>query len=204
MLLKLTTIPYSPFERHLKHGFLTPKYFPHPGMREHLILNPCRYRRNGFIAAFHSQIRFLFSSIHDAYIYNKDNGQLSFSPLWLERRDNMACWTVTNDFLQWYPEFQDDIPSFDQKPKRLQPTGVGMGTGPPAVFQDWYRDRQERFNEAHQPQPQVHAVKDEESSVQEVYERPVGSPHNPRWASQLDFQDPRVQYNMGSTLNYGS
>jgi len=178
-------------------------------MREHIILNPSRYRRNGFIAAFHSQVRFLFPSIHDAYTYNPDNGQLSFSHLWLDRRDNIACWTVTNDFLHWYPEFVDDIPVFDQKPRRLQPTGVGMGTGPlgpvgngnvaPEMWNEWCRERQERFGESYERQERfsephrmrVRDVKDEEErrrqyalAGNEGVERARGSPENPRWATQ--------------------
>jgi len=165
-------------------------------MREHLILNPTRYRRNGFIAAFHSQLRFLFPSIHDAYSYDKASGQLSFSPLWLDRRDSIACWTVTSDFLHWYPEFVDDLPCFDVPPMRVVPSGSTVPGGVRGPFGEIYGAgggpaRHQRFSE----HSQVREIKENDEdevkyggdAAAAVYDRrPAASPENPRWAtSQL-------------------
>lgn len=99
------------------------RFYPWPGVREKMITNPSRYQTNAFTAAYLSQGRFLFPSLAEAYTRLPGTNMLAFTPEWLRRRDDLNCYTVTRDFLEWYPEFQGCIRQFTPSPNSVPSAG---------------------------------------------------------------------------------
>lgn len=104
-------------------------------MREHLVFNHKKYCNNIFSTDYGNGFRFLWPfELRDAYLKNRETGFYQFSADFINRTNDLRCYTMKADFLAKYPEFQGDIPIFEPAPRKGKLGGVGfwhfpLGTG---------------------------------------------------------------------------
>lgn len=95
-----------------------------PGFREHLVFDHRKYHNNTFSNDYGVSIRFLWPyELRDTYLINRQTGLFQFSADFIERADDLRCYTMKSQFLTKYPEFQGDVPVFDPAPRMMPQLG---------------------------------------------------------------------------------
>lgn len=91
-----------------------------PGFRERLTFLRPEYHTVKFLNEIHSNFKFLWPyDFRDTYVYNRQAGIYELSRLFVERSQDLRCWTMNSDFVAKYPEFQGDFPVFNPPPVPL-------------------------------------------------------------------------------------
>ncbi|KAH0837665.1 hypothetical protein FOPE_05013 [Fonsecaea pedrosoi] len=88
-----------------------------PGVRERLIFSPHKFAANAdrYAELFSSNFRFLWPfEPEDIYYRDPDTGLYAFSEQFIGRTEDLACWTMHNDYFVALPELRGDIPGFPQ------------------------------------------------------------------------------------------
>lgn len=98
-----------------------------------MIFSHTKYHNNTFSTDYGLSLRFLWPfSLRDTYLKNLETGLYQFSADFLERADDLRCYTMKASFLVKYPEFVGDVPVYDPAPRMLL-NGNGVG-GKGGVF----------------------------------------------------------------------
>jgi hypothetical protein len=75
-------------------------------------------------------IRFLWPfAVTDAFAPNQQTGLLEFTRAFLDRRDDLRCWTIRKDFFDIYPEFEDDVPVYEPSLGLVKPPSSNTSCG---------------------------------------------------------------------------
>ncbi|KIW81307.1 hypothetical protein Z517_04332 [Fonsecaea pedrosoi CBS 271.37] len=105
-----------PCQEHIKHHPMI-DYLVWPGVRERLIFSPHKFAANAdrYAELFSSNFRFLWPfEPEDIYYRDPDTGLYAFSEQFIGRTEDLACWTMHNDYFVALPELRGDIPEFPQ------------------------------------------------------------------------------------------
>ncbi|KAH6699807.1 hypothetical protein BKA61DRAFT_208170 [Leptodontidium sp. MPI-SDFR-AT-0119] len=112
-------IPHTPVVDH----------FIWPGFREHLVFGHRKYNNNTFANDYGRSVRFLWPyELRDTYLKSRQTGLYRFSGDYIQRADDIQCYTMTMQFLCKYPEFQGDVPVFDPAPGMIHALGGSRAT----------------------------------------------------------------------------
>ncbi|KAL1306647.1 hypothetical protein AAFC00_005322 [Neodothiora populina] len=109
-----------PSQMHIPHR-ADIDYFVWPGVRERIVFDQDRYYSSeSFLKLFSSSACFIWPfDIADTFIEDKRTRLLQFSPELVRRLYNIRFWSIDVAFLNEYPEFVGDIPTYNSIPPRV-------------------------------------------------------------------------------------
>jgi hypothetical protein len=116
----LSTLPLPgfmqarPAQKFMEHDPLM-EHFVWPGMREQVLFSPRKYATNKFMDNFRLHCRFVWPhNPEDTFLRDNLTGLYSYSSDFIQRQNDLRCWTMRSEFFSIFPELVQDIPSFDQ------------------------------------------------------------------------------------------
>lgn len=108
--------PSQKFIHHLPHV----EYYVWPGFREHLLVWPDKYCNDAALLHLRAHFQFLWPhSPHDLYTFDASNNTYAFAEEFLQRAEDIRCWTVSTDFFASYPELRGEMPVFKSVPRAI-------------------------------------------------------------------------------------
>jgi len=115
------------------------RFFPWPGLRNKMVADLAPFRKDSFFSDFNAGATFLFPSLNEAYRFDESSNRFCYSPLFIERRNDMTCYTCSSDFLFKYPELQSVIPVASTSLRKIKPTEKSRGLGFPVPCRERFR-----------------------------------------------------------------
>ncbi len=109
-----------PAQKFMEHDPLM-EHFVWPGMREQILFAPRKYATNKFMDSFRAHCRFVWPhNPEDTFLRDNLTGLYSYSSDFVQRQNDLRCWTMRSDFFKIFPELVQDIPAFDKPPRMSQ------------------------------------------------------------------------------------